>query len=289
MKNIFKNPIFKFALISIFLVLIIFAVLNFTSHESGNSGNDAADAQGSTSDSEWKEVSNKDEIKDYEYDFELNLNTDDMTMDGVLDFTYYNNNEVPMDELVFYLYANSHEKEEYRAIEEKYFDYGYPNGFSPGYIDILSVDIEGGGNYEVTGSQNHLLVINLEEKVNPDKSTKLRIEYKVTIPNSYGRFGYGEETISLVNCNPIMAVYDEETGYFDYDYNNIGDPFYSECGDYTASITVSKGYLIVPTGTITDTYENDGTTTFKVDGENRRDFAFVASDKFIPTVSLQGR
>ena len=222
----------------------------------------------------------EDEIRDYEYSLYLDLDTDNMTMDGKLDFTYYNNNDIAMDELVFYLYANSFEKEEYYAIEPEYFYLGYPNGFSPGKIEIKSVDAQGGCVFSVEGSQNHLLVVMLENAIKPDESTKLSIEYKITIPNSYGRFGYGEETISLVNCNPIMAVYSDETGYYDYEYNNIGDPFYSECADYTAQITVPKGYLIAPTGTIVQEKNTNGKTTYFVNGENRRDFGFVASDDF---------
>ena len=221
-----------------------------------------------------------DKIEDYKYDFELVLNTDDMTIDGVLNFTYFNNNETPMDELVFYLYANSFEKQEYHAVEEDNFDNGYPNGFSPGSIEIKDIDIQGGGSFEVTGSQNHLLVVTLDNMVEPEGITHLTIEYKITIPNSYGRFGYGEQTISIVNCNPIMAVYDEQTGYYTYEYNNIGDPFFSECADYTAQITLPEGYLIAPTGTITGETHQEGQVTYKVDGENRRDFGFVASDDF---------
>ena len=75
-----------------------------------------------------------------------------------------------------------------------------------------------------------------------------------------------------------MAVYDEQTGYYTSEYNNIGDPFFSECADYTAQITLPEGYLIAPTGTITGETHQEGQVTYKVDGENRRDFGFVASD-----------
>jgi len=279
MQNIFKKPYFKLVLILLLIVLVFFAVQKSSNNKdeiiNENNSVDSVD-----SNYKWKVVSNNDRIKDYKYNFDLALNVDNMTMDGILDFTYYNNNDVSMDELVFYLYANSYAKEEYHAIEEEHFDLGYPNGFSSGSIEIKSVDIEGGGSYEVTGNQDHLLEVNLNNKVNPSKSTNVRIEYTVTIPNSYGRFGYGNETISIVNCNPIMAVYDEDKGYYDYEYNSIGDPFFSECADYTANITVPKKYLVAPTGTILDKIYSDEMVTYVIDGENRRDFGFVTSDKF---------
>lgn len=226
----------------------------------------------------WKQVEHSDRVQDYKYDFDLILNTNDMTMDAKLDFTYYNNNEKEMNELVFYLYANSYSKEEYYAIAQSDTSYGYPNGFSTGAIDIRNVTIAGGGTYEVKGSQDHLLVITLDEDVKINGSTHISIEYVVTIPNSYGRFGYGDETISVVNCNPIMAVYDGE--YLDYHYNSRGDPFYSECADYSARITVPKEYLVASTGTIISEKEKGDKKTYTIDAKNVRDFGFVASDKF---------
>ncbi|MEX1376562.1 MAG: M1 family metallopeptidase [Eubacteriales bacterium] len=222
----------------------------------------------------------EDPFRDYKYDFDLSLDVKKMTMDGVLNFTYYNNNEEEMDHLIFYLYANSYEKEEYYAIKEEHAKYGYPFGFSAGSIEIKNVESETGAKYEVAGSQNHLLVIDLEKAVEPDESIEIKIEYTVNIPHSFGRFGYGEDTISLVNCNPIMAVYDKENGYYMYEYNNIGDPFFTECGDYTARITVPKDYIVAPTGKITNTEYEGKMAIYNVDGQNRRDFGFVASDEF---------
>lgn len=284
MKNTFKFFWFIIVIALLVVAAVVFAVQKLAPDKDNNVSTEKEDstleAEVTEEKVDWTEIFKEDKIKNYKYDFELSLNVDNMTMDGILDFTYYNNNEIPMDELVFYLYANSYEKEEYHAIEEKYFDYGYPNDFSPGSIDIKRVDIAGGGTYEVMGSQNHLLVVKLGSQVSPNKSTQLKIEYTVTIPNSYGRFGYGNETISIVNCNPIMAVYDAETGYYDYDYNNIGDPFFSECADYSAKVTVQKDYVVVPTGTIEDKIYEKDTVTYVIDGANRRDFAFVASDEF---------
>ncbi|MBN2878940.1 MAG: M1 family metallopeptidase [Clostridia bacterium] len=282
---------------SVNIILIIFIVLVLAAFTAGivflvqRAGNETA-AEEETEDiipeiDETQEASFQeevpeiaDDIRDYQYDLELKLDVNTMTMDGVLDFTYYNNNSIPMDELVFYLYANSFEKEEYHAVEEEYFYLGYPEGFSPGRIDIESVDIKGGGSYEITGSQNHLLKLKLDEPVEPDDRTQINMHYTVTIPRCEGRFGYGEQTISIANCNPIMAVYDEETGYYEYEYNNIGDPFFSECADYTAKITIQKEYIVAPTGTIMGKMYDGDWATYSIDAENRRDFAFVASDDF---------
>ncbi len=286
MKNIFKKPWFKFVLIVIFLIAAVFLLLKLNNLKDGNSVSEVNESNinqytANPNSDKWIKVNRTDKIQDYKYEFDLKLDIDNMTMDGVLNFTYYNNYDFDMDKLVFYLYANSYKKEEYYAIDPENYDLGYPYGFSSGKIDIKSVEIENGGDYEVTGSQEHLLVISLDKDIRPGKSVQIKIEYKVTIPNSLGRFGYGEETISLVNCNPIMAVYDKELGYYDYEYNSIGDPFFSECADYTARITVPKDYIVAPTGTITKREKNGNDITYVVSAENMRDFGFVASDDFV--------
>ena len=286
MRNIFKKPLVIILLAAIIILIAIIAFVycrdekieqptEVSSPTSTNAETETAPAPEQTA---YKEI--EDPIKDYKYDFNLSLNVKKMTMDGILNFTYYNNNEKEIDELVFYLYANSYSKEEYYAIEKELYKWGYANGFSSGSIEINNVESERELQYEIAGSQEHLLIINLDKPVAPNDSMELKIEYTVKIPNSFGRFGYGEQTISLVNCNPIMAVYDEDNGYFLYEYNNIGDPFFTECADYTAKITVPKNYKIAPTGTITDTEYVGSAAIYTVDGENRRDFGFVASDEF---------
>ena len=220
------------------------------------------------------------EYGDYcDYDLALELDPDARELKGTLDFTYRNAEDRPMSELHFLLYANSFEKEHYEVFEAQDMERAYPNGFSPGSIRIVSVTSpDGKAESLVTGEQSHVLQVRLPRAVEPGQSTRLTIKYTVTIPNCYGRFGYGNNTMSLVNCNPILSVYDGGE-WHDYVYYNMGDPFYSETADYTATIRTPEDWTIAATGVLTRKQDGD-TAIWKVDAPARRDFGFVASDRF---------
>jgi aminopeptidase N len=130
----------------------------------------------------------------------------------------------------------------------------------------------------VCGDQNQVLRISLPRAVGIGGTTRLTIEYTVNVPNCYGRFGYGDDTMSLVNCNPILSVYDGGKWY-DYPYYAVGDPFYSETADYEATITAPEDWTIAATGVLTER-EQGADKVWTVDAPGRRDFGFVASDNF---------
>jgi hypothetical protein len=213
------------------------------------------------------------------YDLALVLHPDEKRMTGTLRFTYVNTETEPMGELHFLLYANSYGKLQYGIFELDDLASAYPNGFSPGSIGVSSVLCEGGGaDYYVEGLQNQVLCVILPKTVPPGGTTDLTIAYEVSVPNCYGRFGYGDDTMSLVNCNPILSVYDGGK-WFDYPYYAIGDPFYSETADYEATITAPAGWTVAATGVLTEARQGGG-SVWSVDAPGRRDFGFVASDRF---------
>jgi hypothetical protein len=213
------------------------------------------------------------------YELALVLDPDKKTMTGTMDFTYVNTEDRPMNELHFLLYANSHEKQQYGIFEGDDMEAAYPNGFSPGSIEIESVTSDSGKvQYLVTGEQEHVLEVRLPKDVAVGQTIRLTIEYTVVIPNCYGRFGYGDDTMSLVNCNPILSVYDAGE-WFDYPYYEIGDPFYSETADFKATIETPSDWTVAATGVLTQKTDG-GQTVWTVDAPGRRDFGFVASDKF---------
>ena len=76
-----------------------------------------------------------------------------------------------------------------------------------------------------------------------------------------------------------MAVYDEEGWNLD-PYYKIGDPFYSEVANYKVSITTPKEYIVAASGKILSETEKDGKTTYYIEGNLIRDFAWAASKDF---------
>ena len=213
------------------------------------------------------------------YALTLALHPEQKTLTGTLDFTYVNAEDRPMGELHFLLYANSHRRQQYGIFQEDELASAYPNGFSSGSTDIRRVTSAGADTaWTVTGEQEQVLRVQLGEPVPPGGTAQVRIEYQVTIPNCYGRFGYGEHTMSLVNCYPVLSVY-EDGQWHDYPYYPVGDPFFSEVADYEAIITAPRAYTLAATGVLTR--ENAGQDSlWRVQAPARRDFGFVASDLF---------
>ena len=220
------------------------------------------------------------------YDLSLDFDPDGKKLAGTLRFDYTNTEDRPMGELHFLLYPNSFASEAYGVFRED-FASAYPNGFSPGGVEITTVvadDSPKGGaktgsgqalDWVITGDQRQVLQVKLPKSLPPGEHATITIGYAVTIPNCYGRFGYGADTFSLVNCHPILSVY-EDHEWHDYPYYEMGDPFYSEVADYHAVIHAPKEYAVAATGTLT--HEPDG--SWEVDAPARRDFGFVASNRF---------
>lgn len=215
------------------------------------------------------------------YDLEITFLPEENRLDGVLSLDYVNGESRPVDTLYFFVWPNSFTSLDYAVFEGEE-DRAYPNGFSRGELTVGGITAGGDAlNWELQGEQQQVLMVSLPAAVAAGERTQIIIEYEVTVPECYGRFGHGEDTWSLVNAHPILAVCDDETGqwYNDYPYYSIGDPFYSDAADYTARIHVPVGYMVAATGSQT-TRKGDDEWVTTTHGPAQRDFGFVVSDHF---------
>lgn len=203
---------------------------------------------------------------------------------ALVDVSYTNREGAPMEELHFLLYANSFADASYGIFEPGDMNRAYPNGFSPGGIALDWVRAgDAALDYSISGSQNHVLTVNLPAALAPGDSVDIRLSCDIAIPDCRGRFGYGENTLSLANCFPILSVYNQGT-WHDYPYGAIGDPFYSDAADYTAVVTAPAQYTLAGTS-IVHSSRAGGSTRWEISAPARRDFALVLSDGF---TALQG-
>ncbi|MDD3242753.1 MAG: M1 family metallopeptidase [Eubacteriales bacterium] len=221
------------------------------------------------------------------YALEMEVDPRAHTARAELQVTYRNNESCAMEELHFLLYANSYSRQDYQIFEAAEQAQAYPNGFSPGGIAVRAVTAAGEAlPYTIAGEQEQVLKVELGEALPPGGQTALCLEYTLTIPNCYGRFGYGDNTLSLANCTPILAVYDDN-GWHDYPYYAVGDPFYSDAADYTARVTLPTGYTLA-SGGVTDCARRGTKNVWTVQAPARRDIAFVISNGFDVTEGAAG-
>ena len=214
---------------------------------------------------------------------------DEITIDAAFDpdaqtlsvsqtFTLYNRTGSPQTELILRTYAAAMRDEEYApSATEELHSLCYPDGFSAGGIEITSQDL----SYYYEDDAQTVLVIALESAWQSGERLTLTLDYTLTIPDAAYRFGVSDGVYAFGNAFVIPA-YDADGAAFTAPYYSIGDPFLSECRNYTVKVTVPQGYTPVGSGTP----ETNGlTTTFTA--RATRDFALCISQDYHQAEAVQ--
>ncbi|MDO7203620.1 hypothetical protein Q5M85_04720 [Paraclostridium bifermentans] len=171
-------------------------------------------------------------------------------------------------------------KEEFAPFEKSQMKQAYPNGFNEGYIDIQNILIGGEKvKFNIDGNKEDILEVRLDKPLKQNESVSIDMKFNVKLPNSVGRFGYGNDTINVTNWFPIACVYDDR-GWNTKSYESIGDPFYSDVSNYKVTLLAPSKYKFGTTGKVTESKSSDKKSMYNIEANKVRDFAFVLSDKF---------
>lgn len=200
---------------------------------------------------------------------------------GEMTLKYVNKNEHSINELYFNLYPNAFKNEDNVlnvAVSDR-INEAYPNGFNQGYINVVSVIIDGkDAEYSLVDDEQVLKVNTGEIKKN--KKEEIIINFEEKLPDSPMRYGYGENTFNYGNWYPVLCPFENGEPIITK-YVSNGDPFYSECSDYYVTIKTSPEYRIATSGKILSKNTNNPMQTkWSIEGKNIRDFAFVLSKDF---------
>lgn len=219
------------------------------------------------------------------YKIDVLLNTETKTITVTQETIYYHQSETETSTVCFNLYQNTTREDAlYTAVPKEMKFSAYPNGNSYGGITFTSVTIgENDANFEVGGTDENFLIINLETPLKNGDSVTILMEYTVTLANINSRLGYGEDTINLGNFYPALAVFEEtENGgdFFECVPYSLGDPFYTNPANFEVSITLPSEYLVASSGVETKTETENGTKTITYEADNIKSFCMVCSDKF---------
>ncbi|MDI3481075.1 MAG: hypothetical protein PWQ97_730 [Tepidanaerobacteraceae bacterium] len=220
------------------------------------------------------------------YTINVSFYPEEKRIEGTQSLIVKNTEKAELSELYFHLYPNAFKTSDTAPFPRSEMQLAYPNGFSPGYIDIKKVATPSGPlEYEVRGT---LLKVVPDKPLKLGQSLKLTMEFTEIIPPSYGRFGYGKNTYNIANWYPILAVYDEH-GWNKDPYYAIGDPFYSEVGLYEVKIKAPAEYTIAATGYLENKRQEGSSLIWTFKTGLVRDFAWVASTRFKEASSEVGR
>lgn len=215
------------------------------------------------------------------YNMDLKYNDKDKTIIGTEAVDFINTDDVNLSEVYMHLYPNAFKDKSKVPFTKEEMGLAYPNGFKPGYIEIN--DVTFGKNekatYSIDQKTGEILKILLPKKLGKGDRISFTIDFKVQIPPSCGRFGYGNNTIQVTNFYPILSVYDQN-GWNNDPYYALGDPFYSDVSNYRVKLAVPKGMEVATTGVVTSKARQGDMDVLTIDAPNVRDFAVVMSSKF---------
>ncbi|NLC42781.1 MAG: M1 family metallopeptidase, partial [Clostridiales bacterium] len=215
-----------------------------------------------------------------EYEIMVDFDPYDKTLTCHQKTLYKNRTEDPLTHLYFHLYPNAFQYEDKAVFEKSDMNRAYPNGFSPGLLALDSVRINGEeAEFVLGGYSEDILMLLLEGGLAPDEELSIEMEYSVLLPDSMGRFGYGENMYKAVNWYPIACVYDENGWNLD-PYYAIGDPFYSDVANYSVTVKAPADYKLATSGKVKNKKKEGEEIIWRIEAPAVRDFAWLASNIF---------
>jgi hypothetical protein len=197
-----------------------------------------------------------------------------------------NRGEEPRDSLVLRTFANAFQSPDTSpAATEELYQKCYPQGFSAGSLVISSAQLHREGqegvtaDYRYTDEAKTVLRFPLDSPWEKGQTLVLELQYTLTIPKLAGRFGENSGFWALGNAFPLPAV-SQDGAYREDPYYAVGDPFLSECMNFSVSLTLPKGYTAAGSAWPSVTPSSDGTSLYAFEALSVRDFALCLSNGY---------
>ncbi|MBE7089131.1 MAG: M1 family metallopeptidase [Clostridiales bacterium] len=204
---------------------------------------------------------------------------EEKTLTATMDFTFFNDTEREISDLKFNLYGNAFRQGAVCSpVYSAYRDLAYYNGESYGSMSVLNV--ENCSAWDVAGEDENILRVNLSSPVKPNGRAQIKVNYELKLAEVNHRTGVTQKTVNLGNFYPVLcALIGDE--YIEATYSAIGDPFVSNCANYTVNFDLPQGYTAATSGRRTLNEDLDKRVKQSFEIENARDFAAVLSKDFL--------
>ncbi len=191
------------------------------------------------------------------------------------DVLYFNNSFNMLEEVCFFLYANSFDEGQ-KSVPTAYLDKAYKWGESYGNITFSEVLVDG-ESAEFSISENKNILTVKTPQFYPSESVKITLKFVVQLAKVRHRLGAGEHAYNFGNFLPLACVY--ENGFVKNEFSAYGDPFYSEVSNFDVTIIYPSEFVLASSGKVVSSSGNEMTTS-SIKAGNVRDFAFVLSKDF---------
>jgi hypothetical protein len=215
-----------------------------------------------------------------EYFISLRIEPSERTVQGMSHITFTNRSAVEMETIVLRVYLNAFsEGVEPSPVFSEFYWRAFPHGRDFGFMDIeyASVDNEA---VDFTLDET-VLTLFLPEPLAPNATIQILLQYDAFVPQIAHRTGGNDYALWFGMFLPVLAVFDEDSGWKAHAHYPAGSPFVLETANYQIEITTPIRYVVVGTGLRTEVVFGDTDTKIThFVAHQARDFAFAISPYF---------
>lgn len=195
------------------------------------------------------------------YHINLTISDDLKHVQGQEEVRYTNQEDVPLNEVVFHLYPN----------------------MLDGEMTVASVNVNSSAVCPIYELENSLMRVPLASPLPPGGQIIVYSDFAVTVPgytdNNYGVFAYEEGVLSLAYIYPMIAVFDSRGWNTEVPGDN-GDITYSDVSFYFLRVNAPGKLVIVASGCETEKVKTGDRQQVTLAAGPARDFYLVASPNY---------
>ncbi len=194
------------------------------------------------------------------YHLDYEIDADLVTIRGHEEISYTNQENVPLDKIVFHLFPNILGGE-----------------MSIGHVSVNEDDVS-----VEYGIQNSTMSVLLPAPLQPKENIAIAIDFTTIVPteleNNYGVLASTEGVLALAHAYPMLSVYDDE-GWNTALPAAQGDVTYGDASFYIVRVNAPKELVLVSSGNeITGKVEGDRLTRLFAIGPARDFYLAVSAD-----------
>ena len=195
------------------------------------------------------------------YHIDMQIENDITTITGKQEILYTNQEDVPLNEILFRLFPN----------------------LASGSSEISNLQANGQPVEPQLELRNSVARVPLAEPLQPDEQVVISMDFVVTVPDkeggNYGTFAYLDDVLALAHFYPMVAVYDSE-GWNVEIAPPIGDVVYADSSYYLVNVTAPVDQTLATSGVEIDRQDMGDQQTATYAAGPVRDFYIAASDRF---------
>jgi hypothetical protein len=134
--------------------------------------------------------------------------------------------------------------------------------------------------FEFDAKDDTILVVPLPDKVLPGGRVVALIDFTLSLPDKWGRWGHHEGITYLSNWYPVLAHHDEH-GWKRTPFIPWHQPWYQDAGLYTVNVDLPADQVVASSGHVIERRDTpSGRQQLAIKAYPARDFALVCSSRF---------